>query len=321
MATVAAEPTLNPHFDQDRFVWDDAYSGEYHPVQYSEQFDHQWQLFLEKKRGFHRHTGVETSDPWIDDRIFELTGVADYLGRRKYKFLFPLVRMWRRWTGISQRDVGGRLYLEPKFDLDFVRGKRCLDVGCGAGRWTRTLKVLGARVKSVDLSEHGLASTRRFNDDVEPLNLFDIKDKRPDLHRQFDFTLCWGVVMCTHDPKTAFENVALTVKPGGRLYTMIYAPTYHNTPQVTELRKHYHRRLHTAEERLCYVYQQSGAAENAINYLDMLNTFYNWTVPEAVIHNWYRRNGFADITTLNAHEPNLCAYHVLGTRKMTGGKP
>lgn len=306
---------LNPHFDHDRVIWSDDYSGLYQPVEYSRQFDDQWKLFLEKRIGFHRHTGVETTDPYIDDRIYELTGVRGYLERRRYGQLFPLVNGFRSVLGLDKRrDIGGRLYLEPKFQIDYFKGKRCLDIGCGAGRWTRTLLALGASVKSVDVSPHALRSTRRFNDDVEVLNLFDIQDRRPDLHEAFDFTLCWGVVMCTHDPKIAFENVARTVKPDGQLYTMIYAPTYHASSFVRQARRHYHTMLKNMEEKLSYAYQIADCPENAINVLDMLNTFYNWTVPEDVIHNWYRQHGYVDIRTLNKNEANPCAYHVLGTK-------
>lgn len=72
----------NPDFDDNRVAWDDTYSGVYQPVPYSEQFDGQWKLYLEGRTGFHHHTGVETSAPYIDDRIFELTGVKGILERR-----------------------------------------------------------------------------------------------------------------------------------------------------------------------------------------------------------------------------------------------
>jgi SAM-dependent methyltransferase len=328
----AAEPTqhaptipepsarqVNPHFDDGRVVWDDAFSGQYEPVAYDRQFDDQWRLFLERKVGFCQHTGVETSDPWIDGRIFEITGVPHWIERRKWRFLFPLVQWLRARRGFDEarRGVGGRLYLEPKFAIDRFRGTRCLDVGCGAGRWTRALLALGARVKSVDVSEHALRSVRRFNDDVEQLDLFGI-ERRPDLHEAFDFTLCWGVVMCTHDPKAAFRNVARTVAPGGQLYAMVYAPTYHASPQVLERRKHYHRELHGFEERLAYAYEIADTPANAINLLDMLNTFYNWVIPEDVIHGWFREQGFVDVVTLNRNEPHNCAWHVLGTKAGTG---
>jgi len=315
-SSAAARPR-NPHFDDDRIIWDDAYSGTYAPVDYGIQFDDQWRMFLEKKVGFHEHTGVETSDPWIDERIHELTGVLHFIERRRYGFLLPVVQWWRRFRGRDERrmGIGGRLYLEPKFEIDHFAGKRCLDIGCGAGRWTRALIEMGASVKSVDVSEHALQSTRRFNEDVEKLDIFSIIREREDLHAAFDMTICWGVVMCTHDPKLAFENVARTVKPGGELYTMIYAPTYHLSEPVVNARRHYHTNLHSLEDKLAYAYEVSDVPENAINGFDMLNTFYNWVVPEEVVHNWYRRAGFEDVITLNRNEPHNCAWHVLGTKR------
>jgi len=313
MPSANMQKPLNPHFDHNRVEWKDEYSGLYQPVEYDKQFDEQWKLFLERRVGFHRHTGVETSDPYIDDRIFELTGCPDYLLRRQYRALSPIVKYFRGLTQ-SRRGIGGKLYLNSKFAIEHFKGKRCLDIGCGAGRWTRTLMALGAQVKSVDVSPNALKSTGRFNRDVEALNLFEILEERRDLHEAFDFTLCWGVVMCTNDPKLAFANVCRTVKPGGQLYVMVYAPTYHNSPFVLESRKHYHTKLQTAEERLQYAYEIADRPENAINLLDMLNTFFNWTVEESVIRNWYLSNGFTNVISLNKDESNKCAYHMLGTR-------
>ncbi len=315
---MASNIVVNPHFEQGRIVWQDEYSGSYHPVNYGQQFDFEWKLYLEKKAGFHKHTGVETSDPWIDERIFELTGVEGYIERKTYGLIgHRLLKFIRQKMGYDQNrmGVGGRLELEPKFSIDHFRGKSCLDIGCGAGRWTRALLALGAKVKSVDMSEHGLKSTRRYNKDVEKLNLFDIIEKRPDLHGAFDFALCWGVVMCTHDPKVAFDNVAATVKDDGELYTMIYAPEgMHNTEKVIEQRRYYHTELASIEEKLAYAYEISEVSGNVIGYLDMLHTFYNWVVPEEVIYGWYRRHGFKKVITLNASERYKCAYHVLGTK-------
>jgi SAM-dependent methyltransferase len=295
---------INPHFDHNRVIWKDEYSGNYQPVDYGSQFDHEWRLFLEQRAGFHHHTGVETEDLWINDRIFDLTGVKNYLA-------VPAAREALE----VDREVGGRQHLDLKFGIDHFRGKRCLDAACGAGRWTRTLQTLGASVKSIDISEHGLKSVRRFNDDAERLDLFELPN-RPDLHAAFDFTICWGVVMCTHDPKLAFENVARTVRSGGSCYVMVYAPTYHNSPEVLAWRKHYHKNLKTFEEKLVYAYSIADRPENAINYLDMLHTYYNWVVEEETIHNWFRANGFFEVITLNASEENPSSYHVFGRKRM-----
>lgn len=311
--TTSALPR-NPHFDDARVIWSDAFSGEYASIAYDEQFDDQWRLFLERKTGFCDHTGVETNDEYIDDRIAELTGVHNVLYRRKWGALASLMsRLSGRAARQDRRGIGGRLWLEPKFALDYFEGKRCLDAGCGAGRWTKTLKSLGANMKSIDVSTHGLASTRRFNDDVAKCSIFEIPSK-PELQSAFDFTLCWGVVMCTHDPRAAFEAVAATVKPGGSLYLMVYAPTYHTSPQVLEWRARYHRECRTFEERLAFAYKVADRPENAINLLDMLNTFYNWTIPADVCFEWFRAAGFTDVTLLNRNEPHACGLHVLGKK-------
>lgn len=308
---------INPHFDDGLLVWSDDYSGRYQPIDYDIQFDCEWKLFLDRQPGFHQHTGVDTCDAWIDDRIYELTGVSHYIQTRRYGSLMVAGLEWirnRTGKGQERRDVGGRLILDPKFSIGHFRGKDCLDVGCGAGRWTRTLLALGAKVKSVDVSAHGLKSTKRFNDDVEYLNLFDILETRPDIHRAYNFTICWGVIMCTHDPKLAFRNIAATARPGGELYTMTYCPGYHDSLDITNHRKHYHRNLTTKQEKLEYAYKISDIRDNCINQLDMLNTFYNWVVPEEVVYGWYEENGFSDVLTLNSAEKYKCANHILGRR-------
>ena len=214
---------------------------------------------------------------------------------------------------VARRGVGGRLILEPKFPVDFFEGKRCLDAGCGAGRWSKTLLSLGGRVKSIDVSRHGLESTRRFNPDTESLSLFELPN-RADLRAAFDFTLCWGVVMCTHDPKKCFEAVADTVKPGGQLYIYVYGPTYHSSPQVLEWRREYHRTCHSFEEKLAFAYRIADRPENCINVLDMLNTLYNWVIPLEVASGWFERAGFEKPTLLNRREASACGHHLLAKR-------
>jgi 2-polyprenyl-3-methyl-5-hydroxy-6-metoxy-1,4-benzoquinol methylase len=307
--------TRNPDFDDDRVIWNDAYSGVYAPVAYDQQFDDQWRLFLERKIGFCNHTGVDTSDEYIDDRICELTGVDNYLLVRRWGAFAPVVsKLTGRTSRRERRAVGGRLHLDPKFPIDFFRGKRCLDVACGPGRWTRALMALGAHVKAMDVSKHALESVRRYTDDVEHLNVFDIP-LRHDLQGAFDFVLGWGIIMHTHDPRLAFQNIAGTVRPGGSLYIAVYAPTYHASEFVRHSRKRYHREFLTAEEKLQFVYDlTNGYPENAINNLDMLNTFYNWTINEATIEDWCLSNGFTSPVFLNQAEPNKCQHHVLTSR-------
>ena len=101
---------------------------------------------------------------------------------------------------------------------------------------------------------------------------------------------------------------------------MVYAPTLHNSPEILAQRRHYHKNFKLFEEKLAYAYAIADRPENAINYLDMLNTFYNWVVEEETIHHWFYSNGFMDVITLNASEKNPGSYHVFG-RKRTFSPP
>jgi 2-polyprenyl-3-methyl-5-hydroxy-6-metoxy-1,4-benzoquinol methylase len=307
----------NPHFEHKMVVWEDALTKIYQPAVWSKQFDGQWKLFLEEAPGFVKHTGVDTSDEYIDDRIQEITGVSHFLHKKKWGQLsHSILHANGELERAERRGVGGRLYLEPKFPIDYFKGKKCLDIGCGAGRWTKTMLSLGGKVKSLDASKSGVKSTLRFNDDVEQCNLFDLKSKRSDLHGKFDFVLCWGVVMCTHDPLVAFENVACTVKPGGELYIMVYAPTYHASEFVISNREYYHRELRSPKERTDFLKELTkDDSDNAINYLDMLNTEYNWTIDEPTLIGWAEEFGFETPVFLNRNEPHKGAHHVLYRRK------
>ena len=52
-------------------------------------------------------------------------------------------------------------FKEVGFDTEWFRGKKCLDAGCGGGRYSIALAHLGAgQVTGVDLSEMGIADAR-----------------------------------------------------------------------------------------------------------------------------------------------------------------
>lgn len=95
---------------------------------------------------------------------------------------------------------------------------------------------------------------------------------------------------------------------------MVYAPTYHSSDAVREMRRKFHRECRTAEEKIDFVFNVAEDPANAINYMDMLNTFYNWTVPEKVVHEWFRRAGFTEVVTLNKDERYNAAWHIIGRR-------
>ncbi len=310
----------NPHFDDDRVVWSDSYSGQYESPVYNEQFELQWNIAFKGNQEYFDNPGTSTEDDYIADRVYEWTGQHPH-GRQDFKY-----------PGM------GSYVMDNPIDPALIKGKRCIDVGCGMGRWTRTMQMIGAaEVLSVDVSESGLASTSQFNPNVLRANILKLRDEHPELVGQFDFANLWGVAMCTHDPKEAFASAAAMVKDGGAIYLMVYAPEgIHNRRLTLAQRKRFHE-LDSVEERLAWVDRVQSRCwdshyaltDNLLNVtrnlrglpkgskmgvLDMLEPVYNWVIPLEVVHDWMAANGFSQVTVLNPHQQNKAAHHVLGVK-------
>ena len=311
---------VNPHFDQNRIVWHDAYSGEYAPPAYDNEFELQWKLALQGDPDYFNNPGACTDDRYIEDRVYEWTGKHPSLGNRFF-----------------DSSMGIRV-LDTPIDPAWIAGKKCVDLGCGMGRWTRTMQRIGAReVLSIDASDSALKSTGRFNPNLLKADLLNLPQEHPELGGQFDFGNMWGVAMCTHDPQKTFRSAAFTVKPGGRLYLMVYAPEgHHGLPSTNTARRKFHA-LHSAEQKLAFVdhlYHRQWDSDfplvdncknvlknilghpkgNKVGILDTLEPFYNWVIPLEVIEAWMKQNGFSRMVVLNAGEKPKCAYHVLGIK-------
>ncbi len=310
----------NPHFDDKRLVWDDAYSGQYSPPEYKEQFDLQWKIALEGNQDYYNNPGTSIEDKYIDDRVYEWTGVH------------PSGR-----NGFTDPSMGSRV-LDKPLDPNLIKGKNCVDIGCGMGRWTRTMQRIGAAsVTSIDISESAIKSVSRFNDKVVRANIMNLPQEHPELVGKFDFGNFWGVAMCTHDPRKAFMSGASLIKPGGSLYLMVYHPeSEHGSAHGNAMRKKFHR-LKTVEERLALVdsvtdrrwdndlplyHNVKNVARGVlgrpkgskIGWLDLLEPFYNWVVPADVVRGWYHDAGFTKVEFLNENERRKSAHHVLGTK-------
>ena len=106
---------------------------------------------------------------------------------------------------------------------DWFAGKQVVDIGCGLGRYSFGMLKLGARVTSCDQSEAALRRTaelcREFGDRsaLKRVDLLEWDDTA-----EYDLAFSFGVVHHTGNTYLAIENVCRKVKPGGRLFLMIY---------------------------------------------------------------------------------------------------
>lgn len=121
-----------------------------------------------------------------------------------------------------------RFFNQSGWSAADLQGKRVLDVGCGAGRFTEVVLDAGAQVISVDYSEavdacfsnHG--SSASIN--VIQADIFHLPFK----DNLFDYIYCFGVLQHTPDPRTAFLQLPRLLKMGGSLAVDVYRKHWSN---------------------------------------------------------------------------------------------
>lgn len=117
-----------------------------------------------------------------------------------------------------------------------------LDIGTGTGRMLEVLAPSAGRAEGLDRSRSMLAIARA---NLGRLNMEHCHVRHGDMYdlpfsdHSFDTILFHQVLHFVDDPETAVEEAARTLRPGGRILIVDFAP--HN---VEELRRdHAHRRL------------------------------------------------------------------------------
>ncbi len=178
----------------------------------------------------------------------------------------------------------------------FIKGKICLDVGCGPGRWTYAMQRLGAtKVDSFDISSEAIKKCKEINPNAYT---FDVLELKP--NPVYDFVLSWGVLHHTKDPRKVFSKVASQVKKGGMLHVMIYDKKndrfYEGFRGETCLKKHEFWETLSEKEKLDFCKKMVEKKEGTIlGWFDALNPQYNWSHSEKEVEEWFVEEGFSEI--------------------------
>jgi len=185
-------------------------------------------------------------------------------------------------------------------DLPFgwFRGKKVLDAGCGIGRWSYAFCKLGAEVTAVDQSASGIEHVKQLLKDQPNFHAqqADILSPLP-FERAFDLVWCYGVTHHTGNTKLAVTTVAATVKPGGRLFLMIYGEptkrfefreinTYVKHRRATELMNFDEKRRYLADRY---------SAQQVHGYFDAISPSINDLHRYDEIKEWLTDLGFINI--------------------------
>ena len=110
-----------------------------------------------------------------------------------------------------------RFWHNTKWTKEELNGKKVLEVGSGAGRFTEILIKSGASVISFDLS-NAVEANYENNHNHGDLLIFqgDIYDI-PFPDEYFDFIFCFGVLQHTPKPNLAYVQIFKKLKRGGKI--------------------------------------------------------------------------------------------------------
>jgi SAM-dependent methyltransferase len=153
-------------------------------------------------------------------------GIARFVEERNYAASFGF--QWNRFSRTQLDSYSGtrisskRLLLSTGWDWSRMKGKRVLDVGCGAGRFAEVALEHGATVVGVDYSVAIDAARKNLSrfEQFEGIqaSIYDLPFKPG----SFDYVYCLGVLQHTPDPDRAFAMLPLQLAPGGAVAIDVY---------------------------------------------------------------------------------------------------
>lgn len=124
----------------------------------------------------------------------------------------------------SYKLITGRL--NQTIVKNYIRGKRVLDMGCGSGRYSIALSMIGAKeVVAVDYQEKSFQNAKKFcqskrlNVQFREANCLKLPFKR----ESFDFVFSNGVLHHTRSIKNGLSELERVLKRGGKSFLYIYA--------------------------------------------------------------------------------------------------
>jgi SAM-dependent methyltransferase len=159
-------------------------------------------------------------------------GIPRFVPRSNYAGSFGL--QWNRFRSTQLDSHSGlrishdRFYGYTGWKAQELAGRRVLDVGCGAGRFTEIALEAGANVVAIDYSTavDACRANHRDNPNLEVVQA-DIY-ALPFEPASFDFVYCLGVLQHTPDVHGAFAALPVQLRTGGRLAVDLYPRLWRN---------------------------------------------------------------------------------------------
>lgn len=203
------------------------------------------------------------------------------------------------------------------FEETWFRGKSVLDAGSGNGRWAATFCELGAKVTAFDISEHGVAETRR-ECERHGATVFRHSVLEPvPCEGTFDLVWSYGVLHHTGDTYRGFRNLVPMVRPGGHLFLMLYGePRLWEPVEFGELNLYQGFRAHLnglpSDEKVLRL-GTTFEPMQVHGFFDAVSPRINDCYRRSEIVGWLRRAGFDRMTeTLDNRNIHMIARRAAG---------
>ncbi|MEW2123062.1 class I SAM-dependent methyltransferase [Streptomyces sp. NPDC087866] len=147
-------------------------------------------------------------------------------------------RLWNRISGDYQRRHDRQIGAAPRLwgmysvpdarlgALGDVTGKRVLELGCGAGQWSRALAAEGADVVGIDLSEAQLGAAAGAMGAARYALVQGAAEQLPFADAAFDLVFCDFGGLSWAPPHLAVPEAARVLRRGGRLVFNVASPWF-----------------------------------------------------------------------------------------------
>lgn len=205
---------------------------------------------------------------------------------------------------------------EVLLKMEWFKGKKIMDCGCGGGRWSYGLAKMGANITAVDINESALKATE------EALAEFDVQKKfietpleqlseKLDPAEKYDMVWSWGVLHHCGSFTKAFSEVQQYVKEGGFIYLYLYgreSVSYEEDINLFKNRVVYNTLGTWAEKEQFLINKANGDRTKLHQNHDIYSPLLNRRLEFGYLKTLLEQHGFTDVVrTVNHTELHIRA--------------